>query len=211
MFTPDWQLGDKVWLERTQPRALSDQILTHKRYGDSPWFITKIVARAVSPNRNANEYSDRQNTDVAPAYQLCNAKTGKTLKYLVPSRRLIRCYDREHSDMQFPPLSGDLPQSNEEAPVTPETSTPDQSQNVNGNTHELVNSELPNGWEKAKHIIHKRTQQNQTEFLVHFYDNSAHWCKDTETSDELKRKFVLKQAQIRNRRQRAARQRFRES
>jgi hypothetical protein len=207
---PDWQEGDKVWLERTQPRARSDNILTHKRYGDTPWFITKIVTRPATPNQNADMYSDMQNTDVAPAYQLCNAKTGKTLKYLVPSRRLKRCYDRTQLDEQFHPPSESHMSSNDVA-VTPQGLTPHQQQNANEGSHGPGNSELPEGWDKAKHIIRKRLRQNQTEFLVRFYDNSAHWCTDTETSDELKRRFFLKQAQIRNRRQRAARNRFRDS
>jgi hypothetical protein len=151
-----------------------------------------------------------QNTDVAPAYQLCNAKTGKTLKYLVPSRRLKRCYDRTQLDEQFhPPLESHM--SSNDVAVTPKGLTPHQQQNANVGSHGPGNSELPEGWDKAKHIIHKRLRQNQTEFLVRFHDNSAHWCTDTETSDELKRRFFLKQAQIRNRRQRAARNRFRDS
>ena len=205
--TPTWQVGDIVWLERTQPKAGSDQILTHRKYGSEPWYITKVVQRNDSTldGDNSDGYSDPLKSPIGTAYQLCNSKTGKTLKYLVPSRRLKRCHDRQELNKQFPPFTGSY-EKNAGTGITSNAQVPSTDQRTN----KELDTVIPEGWEKAKNIIRKRTRQNNTEFLVRFADNSAHWCTENDTSEELKRKFFLKQAQIRSRRQRAARNRFRD-
>jgi hypothetical protein len=67
---------------------------------------------------------------------------------------------------------------------------------------------MQSGWEPAKGIIGKRMVQGRVQFLVKFRNNESWWCNEDAVSEELKRRFFLKKAGERNRRQRAARLMF---
>jgi hypothetical protein len=41
VVTPNWQVGDRVWLEQKTPGAGSPAVLTHKRFGSSPFLSLK--------------------------------------------------------------------------------------------------------------------------------------------------------------------------
>ena len=212
--SPDWTVGDRVWLERANPKPRSDQILTHKRFGSGPWFISKIVQREASTDVDVNAFPSLNDTAIGPAYQLVHCHTGKVIKNLVPSRRLKRCNDRSKLDPIYPPLRSPETATaetsimqNEDNSVQPTAAQPQATEN--SSTQPAANKDkLPEGWEQAKCILRKRVRDRATEFLILFHDKSRYWCQDADVSDELKKRFFLKKAQERNRRQKAARERF---
>jgi hypothetical protein len=217
---PDWTVGETVLLERGTPLPRSDQVLTHKRFGETLYYITKIVDRqSTHVPSDDNPYPRLDQTEVGPAYQLTNAKTGKILKHLVPSKRLKKFHDRAQFNQIHPPLpcagEGDTqltagsprlstltsPPAATTSASTPRTiaASPQPLQPTAGNTD----------WETALGIIRKRVVGGQLEFLVRFNDQSVHWCTEHDTSTELKRRFFIRQAAQHRRRQRSARAAFR--
>jgi hypothetical protein len=219
---PDWTVGETVFLERGTPLPRSNQVLTHKRFGESLYYITKIVDRqSTHVPSDDNPYPSLNQTEIGPAYQLTNAKTGKILRHLVPSKRLKKYFDRVDFDKIHPPLPG---QGENNTHVT--------DSNTNTDTTTLLTSTSaaaaripttsaapepmpPTGddradWETALSIVRKRMVRGQLEFLVKFNDKSLHWCADKDTSAELKRRYFIKQAAIYRTRQRAARAAFRD-
>jgi hypothetical protein len=68
-----------------------------------------------------------------------------------------------------------------------------------------------NDWHAAKHIIRQRTRGGELEFLIRFQDGSACWCRDKDVTDELKKRYFLKQAQLRSKQRRTARQKFKDT
>jgi hypothetical protein len=203
---PQWKVGDRVFLERACPKAGSGTVLTHKRYGQNEYFITGIVERNASFNEQDGNFPSLKQTAIAKAYQLTDAKTGKALRYLVPSRRLKRYQDRSELDKLYPPLA---PVTEE---ITSQTTRNDKQDTENVQTGEEKpssnNGNLTPHWEAAKNVIRKRSNKGQIEFLVRFLDGSAYWCKSDGVSEELKKRYFLRQAQERNRKRRAAVQRF---
>jgi len=86
---PDWLVGDNVLLEQGTPLPRSNKVLTHKRFGETLYYITKIVDRqSTHVPSDDHPYPRLDQTEIGPAYQLTNATTGKILKHLVPSKRL---------------------------------------------------------------------------------------------------------------------------
>ena len=208
-------------LERKQPRPNSNRVLSHRRFGDTPYYITKIVERQESPKPDDCLYASLAHSEIAPAYQLADSRTGKLLKYLVSSRRLKRCYDKEQLNKLYPPLpmprAGNSVQpttqgSSEQTPaVSPQvTAQPTSADNASAQPA-ASNSNLQPGWEQAKCIIRKRTAQGRVQYLVKFLNNESWWCEEDAVSEEMKRRFFLKRANERNRRQRTARLRFKNS
>jgi hypothetical protein len=107
---PDWSVGEKVWLEQGLPRAKSPSVLIHKRYGAVPFYITKIVQRPPPLSTQGNQCASVGDAPIATAYQLVNSKTGKALRYLVPSKRLKKCYETTRLDQLCPSAPNrDLP------------------------------------------------------------------------------------------------------
>ena len=204
-------------LERGTPLPRSDQVLTHKRFGEALYYITRIVDRqSTHVPTDDNPYPSLDQTEIGRAYQLTNAKTGKMLKHLVPSKRLKKFFDRTTFDQLHPPLSsngGD----NIHAPAgtrRPLTSTPTAAASTPTTSDPSDPLPLTAGydhtdWETALAIVRKRVVRGNLEFLVRFNDSSLHWCAEKDTSSELKRQFFVKQAAISRRRQRAARAAFR--
>ena len=200
--TPDWKVGDIVYLERCAPKPRSDRVLTHHKFGQGKHYITKIVERQSShqPTED-NPFPALHETSIGPAYQLTTA-SGKILKNLVPSKRLKRFYDRTEFDKKHPPLARESTCVNQDD-MDPQT--PGMSPNQGKNDE----PDCP-PWESAKHIIRKRQVGKNLEFLIKFQDNSAHWCTDDNTSLELKRRYFVKQAALRRKRQRTARAAFKD-
>ena len=214
-----WKVGDLVWLERKQPRPNSNRVLSHRRFGDAPYYITKIVERQESPKPDDCLYASLAHSKIAPAYQLADSRSGKLLKYLVSSRRLKRCYNKEQLNKLCPPLptprAGNGVQAqgtSEQTPaVSPQGTTQPTSADNSNAQPATSNSTLQTGWEQAKSIIRKRAAQGRVQYLVKFLNNESWWCEEDAVSEEMKRRFFLKRANERNRRQKTARLRFKNS
>ena len=210
VVSPDWKVGEKVWLQSSAPKARSDSILTHKKFGSTPYFITKVVERPTSADQSNETYASLNATPMAPSYQLANCKTGKVLRYLVPSKRLKRCYDKSQISKLCP--SDEQQDGNEQRDNSQQDrSHPGQVPRTNEKHTERQKNNaqaLPQNWHRAKYILTKRTAQGKTQFLVKFDNNEKQWCNENDVTEELKRRFILRKAQERNRRQRTARRRF---
>ena len=214
---PDWTVGETVMLERGTPLPRSDHVLTHKRFGDALYYITKIVDRqSTHVPSDDSPYPSLDQTEIGPAYQLTNAKTGKILKNLVPSKRLKRFHDRATFDQLHPPLSSNGEHNTQLHADTLRrvTSTPTAAASTPTTSHPMdprgpTADDKHTDWEDATAIVRKRVVRGNLEFLVRFNDRSVHWCADKDTSSELKRRYFIKQAAMSRRRQRAARAAFR--
>ena len=65
-------------------------------------------------------------------------------------------------------------------------------------------------WHAAKCIVRKRVQNGELLFLVKFADSTLSWVKEHDVTDELQKRFFIKLATTRKRRQKAARERFKQ-
>jgi hypothetical protein len=213
---PDFCVGDVVLLHAGNPRAHSDQVLTHKRFGDRRYYITRIVGRKESfvPS-DGNPYPTLDQTSIAPAYELTDTQTGRTLRHLVSAHRIKKFRDIAEFNKQHPPHS------------TPNAAVTDAVRGRGDDRREerqptdgaaqtqpamtTKPSALADGWHAAKCIVRKRVQNGELFFLVKFADSTHSWVKETDVSDELKKRFFMRLAATRKRRQKAARERFKDA
>ena len=204
---PDFKEGMTVLLHTGNPRPHSDQILCHRKFGSKKYFITKVVSKE---NEFAPTEEDRYPTlgqaAIAPSYQLCDTKTGKLLKFLVPAFRLKKFIEKEDFNKKFPPLE---PPINASEPKAKDTPQPSQDQVSQSNANDQLNNDDPsNQWFPAKSISRKRMQNKQLQFLVRWEDGSQSWQSENDVTPLLKQKFFIKLANKNRERQRQARKRF---
>jgi len=83
-----------VLLHAGAPRAHSDQVLTHIRFGTKRFYTTRIVERQGTFVRDDdNPYPTLDQTPIAPAYELTDTQTGRTLRHLVSADRMKKYRD----------------------------------------------------------------------------------------------------------------------
>ena len=206
---PTFKLGELVYLEDLQPKANSDQILTHRKF-KGEYFITAIVQRpSTFVPSEAQPYPLITETSMPVAYQLTCAKTSKILKSLIPACRLKHFTPREDAfDKLHPPLpkpqksDGTIPSSLVSTNQTPAVDS------TSGNPPITV-ADNADMWHPAKCITRKKMIAGELHFLVKFLDKSEAWIPQADVSNELQRRFYLKTAALRRKRSKAARDMFR--
>jgi hypothetical protein len=219
----DFQVGQKVWLLRGNPKGNSDQILTHKRFGQSPYYITKVVQRhSTFVPSDENPYPDLDNAPIGKAYQLTSVKDGRVLRFLVPARRLKKFYDKREYDEKHPPLTNHQRKTHESQLTdhqNKQRQTNDRERNETGIEQRPIDSaetdkskhrQPKQGFEPAKRIMRQKRTAGQLQYLVQFADNSAYWCQSDGVSEALKSAYHIKQAALRRKRQKQSRHRFKQ-
>ena len=182
----------------------SSAILAHRRYGNKSYVISKNVSlESVIVPSSENLYPDLREVAIDASYQayLTCADTGTPLKHFVPAFPLKRACDNSRVNSKFPLASLAEPQS--EMSMNP---TMLLSRQRNPSPLSDTNTD---DWYPAKCSLSKRTTNGTTEYLVKFASGEKSWEKDMNVSDLLKRKFIMKKANEAKRRQRLARDRFR--
>jgi hypothetical protein len=98
---PTYSVGSKVWLERAKPKPRSDKVLTHHPYV-GPYYISRIVGNQSPWSPGDGHQIDADDANPGYAYELTACDTGKTLRYLVASKRLKPCKDRTKFNAKHP-------------------------------------------------------------------------------------------------------------
>ena len=213
---PNFEVGMTVLLHTGQPRAHSDQILSHKKFGNKKYFITKIVSKdnEFVPTEE-NKYPAHGEASIGKAYQLCDTITGKALKHLVPAFRMKKFIEQDEFNKKYPPLPPKIgtpvTELVENAIGTPETNQNEATLlNQNDNETAEINNEQTSSqkWYPAKSISRKRTINKQLQYLIRWEDGTQSWQNQIDVSPALIQRFFIKQANKNRQRQRAARNRF---
>jgi hypothetical protein len=197
---PSFVEGDRVWLEKKRA--------DHKKFANThqifrgPYYITKIVSRSSTFQPSTEEpFPNLTQTAIVPAYELTDCKTGKTLKSLIPACRLKAYISATDFELKHPPLQKNGSEDQE-----------DQGQ-LNSETNDSGNENsqpTQHPWETAKNIVRIRNMKGKVDYLVRFEDSSVYWCEQNDVSEELIRKFHLKQATVRRNRRRWTRDVFKD-
>jgi hypothetical protein len=218
---PNFEVGMTVLLHTGQPRAHSDQILSHKKFGNKKYFITKIVSKdnEFVPTEE-NKYPTLGETSIGKAYQLCDTATGKALKYLVPAFRMKKFIEQDEFNKKYPPLPhkagapvNELVENTIGTPSSNQNEATPLNQNVNetaeiNNEQTICSQPSSQKWYPAKSISRKRTINKQLQYLIRWEDGTQSWQCQNDVSPALIQNFFIKQANKNRQRQRAARNRF---
>jgi len=204
---PTFVEGQKVWLEKKRANVNAN-VNTHKIFC-GPFYITKIVSResTFQPSED-HPYPTLHETAIGKSYELTDCQTGKTLRSLIPARRLKPYISAEHFENKHPPLvpiDEDITSNENVAADSSNTDRPITTTPIDNSR-----TSLAPGWEQAKNIVRFRKKQGTIEYLVRFLDNTAHWCSEDQVSEELIRRYYLKRSALRRRRQKKSRDAFRD-
>ena len=192
-------IGDKVWLKSLNPKENSNRVLTKKKFF-GPFVISAVVEKKsdVTPS-SKQKHPNLSETSFGKAFQLTCIKTGRVWRSLIAHRRLKRYVDRTDFNKLY--LVRPTEANDETGLRRPDETTGDQVP-ADSPTEAMASAKT------NKRIVRKRVLKGSIQYLMKFTDNSTAWLPDQSVPDELKTAFLVKQSQIRRRRQIVAKRIF---
>ena len=170
--------------------ANSPSILTHQKFS-GPLVIVDIIQRTgQNIDTMTGDVINVANSEIGPAYRLCDPSSGRNLRYLVPACRLkvYEC-DRARFRSQHPPFE-QKPTVAVDEPTDPDPAT---QPNPSPTTQPQVSDVSRGEFHDASHIIHKRRFGNETKYLVRFCAGDAAYVKPCDCSNRLIAEFLHKE------------------
>ena len=198
-------IGDKVWLESLKPKGNSLTVLTHKKF-IGPFVITAIVEKKSDFVRSEQQTHPNLNeTSFGTAFQLTCCKSGRIWKSLIAHRRLKRYVGREDFDRLYPvrPTTDWLTSGGRLPTIT-------ENEDIEDSNDSNVKIQTSTDVKLCKSIVRQRMAKGALEFLVRYTDKSTAWLAAVLVADKLKAVFHVKQAQMKRRRQLAAKRIFKQ-
>jgi len=217
------KVGMKVWLHNAQIKPHSPNVLTHRQYS-GPWFISQVVTSDTDNEgpsyRLINCESAKPHRATVPATRLkiCSDNEAFIKRFNPSAAPPVATRDSLVTNLTDRPKPDIAVQQNKTVGVGPTSQSQDartsNSQQTNQTDVKRQKSvadqspaiQLTDGFEPAIAIQRQRGRGQDAYFLVLFENKERHWCKYADISQDLFRKWRLKQDQLRRgRRQRKTR------
>lgn len=179
-------------------------VLTHKKFARK-FIITNIVQRTSSFTPSADvEHPELYQSAVGRAYELTDVRTGKRWPSLISAKRLKPYHSRAQFNKQYPLLDNEAASSEAQRVVQPDRTTDVPSESAPAQQKKRIKAVS-----KMK-ILRKRCHQGEIQYLTRNSDEQVIWTKLADIDPELVQQYNNKLAEIRRKRQKAARKNFAE-
>ena len=149
--TPQWQIGQKVWLHDTRVPPGSNTIIIRNRYHGL--YIVQDIAKG--------------DPKIGAAYKLVRESDGRPLKYLVNSDRLKKCnIDRTEFDKRLPRLF--IKTTGPMKVGTPDNSATEAKRLQKMNRRGRNKTDLDDGYEEASEIVGEKWSEEKNSISYDF-------------------------------------------